>query len=499
MKRSPRILAAILIVALASLSSINLALASSASSTKVIPATRALPSTLASYDQPVPPSAPESSSQPAAQPSPPPPTTKEDIQNDLEDLKGQYHKLIDDHPEGLVSTLITESGFTPIEDIDEAKGEVGALSDTDFEKNQSQWDKAHNRFKKHKNKIAQLLNNKLLMAMLNSPFPGKLHITVARTGAFPAPGGQKINFSGTKDINRSFGTMKSAVTRTAFTKDFAGLSVTVVPELANTCAPGAGLANGIDDLFIAKAVSLGLELIKELIPDDSAMVVPEVAAVTAWGIARVIELALDLVHAHYLECSAKKDGDALASDLTSVKSTVNTINTTVGGINSHTTSVGDNIIIKINTLSGKADTTNNAVNTVGNNVTTINNTVNNINTNVNTIGTKVDNANTNIDNSRTLIINNANLNAGNNLRLLIEADLATPDSSTPLGIFETPASKGGYLELVRTIVFETIKNLTGATAAQANATLASADSLIATGKYKAAYAALRKAYKSAAN
>jgi len=82
---------------------------------------------------------------------------------------------------------------------------------------------------------------------------------------------------------------------------------------------------------------------------------------------------------------------------------------------------------------------------------------------------------------------------------MIEADLATPDSSTPLAIFETPAAKGGYLALVRSIVFETIRNLTGATVAQANAQLASADSLIASGKYKAAYAALRKAYKTAAN
>src|SRR6185503_7596761 len=105
-------------------------------------------------------------------------------------------------------------------------------------------------------------------------------------------------------------------------------------------------------VFVAKGVALGLEIIRELLPDDTAMVVPQVAAVTAWGIAKVVELALDLVHAHYIECNAKKDGDALASNLNSVKTTVNTINTTVGGINSHTDSVGDSIITKINTLNG---------------------------------------------------------------------------------------------------------------------------------------------------
>ena len=76
---------------------------------------------------------------------------------------------------------------------------------------------------------------------------------------------------------------------------------------------------------------------------------------------------------------------------------------------------------------------------------------------------------------------------------------AEPDSATPLALFMTPASKGGHLELVRAIVFETIRNLTGATIAQANATLASGDALLAAGKYKAAYAAYRKAYKAAAS
>src|SRR5687767_15611771 len=135
MKRIPRTLATILILTLATLSSINLALASSARTPKILPPDPV--STLVS----------ESSSEPLPQPSPPPPTTKDDIKEDLDDLKLQYNKLINDHPGGIVSTLITESGFTPIEDIDEAKGEVDATSQTDFDKTQTTWDKAHKRIK----------------------------------------------------------------------------------------------------------------------------------------------------------------------------------------------------------------------------------------------------------------------------------------------------------------------------------------------------------------
>jgi len=479
MKRIPPTLATILILALATLNSINLAFASSPRSPKVLP-----PVTVSNF-------ADKSLSEPVPEPTPPAHATKDDIKNDLDDLKLQYQKLIDDHPDGLVSTLITEAGFTPGADIDEAKDEVDAISQTDFDAKQKQWDKAHNGLKKHKNQVAELLNNKPLMAMLNRPFPGKLHIVVTSSGAPAAPRVEKTRFGSAKNIDRAFPAVKNGSARTAFTKDLGRLTVTVVPELTGTCTPGDGIPLGIDGLFIAKGVALGLEIAKEAIPDDTATVVPHLIAVTGWGVAKSIELALDLLHAHYLECNAKRDGDALTAGL----GTINTINTTAGSIKTtltgvNTTVTGINTTVtgintKIDTLSTKADTTNNTVNTVNGNVTTINNNVNNLNT-------KVDNVNTNIDNSRTLIINN-------NLRLLIEADLATPDSSTPLALFETPAAKGGHLEMVRLIVFETIQNLTGATAAQANATLASVDALIVAGKYKAAYAALRKAYKTAAN
>jgi hypothetical protein len=290
-------------------------------------------------------------------------------------------------------------------------------------------------------------------------------------------------------------------------------------------------------VYIAKTVEFLAEAVKEAIPDDTATVLPHGIAVIAWAAAKGAALLLDGAHQVYMECKTIKDGDKVDGDLASIKnsigttnsslttinSTVNTINTTVGGINSHTdtkiTEIKSNddanrktIVDEIDAKAGSTTTAiSNSTTTITTNITnlntTINDTKNELNTNINNskteLNTNITNTknevNNNIDNSRTLIINQATANASNSLRLMIEADLATPDSSTPLAIFETPASKGGYIELARTIVFETIKNLTGATAAQANATLASTDTLIATGKYKAAYAALRKAYKTAAN
>ena len=97
------------------------------------------------------------------------------------------------------------------------------------------------------------------------------------------------------------------------------------------------------------------------------------------------------------------------------------------------------------------------------------------------------------DNSNTLALTTLSL------RLLVETDLAQADNSTPLAIFETPDTKGGYLELVRSIVAQTIANLAASAGAQANSALAQGDAYKAAGNYKAAYASYRKAYKAAAN
>jgi hypothetical protein len=83
------------------------------------------------------------------------------------------------------------------------------------------------------------------------------------------------------------------------------------------------------------------------------------------------------------------------------------------------------------------------------------------------------------------------------LRTQIEADLAANDTAPPVALFETPSNLGGYLDLTRSIVVQTIANI-ASNKGGANAALARGDSYKVAGNFKAAYTAYRKAYKIAA-
>jgi hypothetical protein len=131
----------------------------------------------------------------------------------------------------------------------------------------------------------------------------------------------------------------------------------------------------------------------------------------------------------------------------------------------------------------------------------------NDNTNTSTIVTN-DNINTqNIitnDNSNTqTILTNANANKNELkdliLRTQIEADLAMPDNSAVVALYETPNANGGYLNLARNIVALTISNVlaAGGNVGTAQSMLDAADAAIAAGNFKSAYSYLRRAYKAA--
>ncbi len=120
--------------------------------------------------------------------------------------------------------------------------------------------------------------------------------------------------------------------------------------------------------------------------------------------------------------------------------------------------------------------------------------VNNDNTNTTTILTAIANSQTAINN---------NTNAGKNelrdliLRTQIEANLADEGGNHFVGLYITPSANGGYLELVRSIVVDTIAKLAGKHTADANKWLAQGDAQKAAGNFKEAYEAYRKAYLAA--
>jgi hypothetical protein len=110
----------------------------------------------------------------------------------------------------------------------------------------------------------------------------------------------------------------------------------------------------------------------------------------------------------------------------------------------------------------------------------------------------------NNDNANTTTILNAITVAKNELRDLIlrtqiEADLAEADNASYVGFYVTPTAQGGHLDLVRSIVIETIVKLAGPKAAQANALRLKGDDFKAAGNYKSAYQNYRMAYKTAVN
>jgi hypothetical protein len=87
------------------------------------------------------------------------------------------------------------------------------------------------------------------------------------------------------------------------------------------------------------------------------------------------------------------------------------------------------------------------------------------------------------------------------LRLQIETDLSQGPASTPIALFELPASQGGYLELTRGIVASVITKMqaAGQTVANAPKFLAQGDALLAAHDYKHAYLFFGKAYRNAAS
>ena len=84
------------------------------------------------------------------------------------------------------------------------------------------------------------------------------------------------------------------------------------------------------------------------------------------------------------------------------------------------------------------------------------------------------------------------------LRLKIEQALSTGQQ---IGLFEMPSSQGGYLELVRSIVVDTINKVlaSGLSVGTASKSLTTGDAAKATGQFKSAYRAYASAYQAAVN
>jgi hypothetical protein len=121
--------------------------------------------------------------------------------------------------------------------------------------------------------------------------------------------------------------------------------------------------------------------------------------------------------------------------------------------------------------------------------------VNTVQQGVNLANSKLDLANGKLDH---LLANLASFQA-QSLRLQIEGNMANGTNDAAVGLFALPAAQGGFLELARSILVETIQNAqaTGQGIGNAQTFLNQGDQQRAAGRFKDAYDSYRQAYSTA--
>jgi hypothetical protein len=269
-------------------------------------------------------------------------------------------------------------------------------------------------------------------------------------------------------------------------------SITVNVITPDSC-PDISVTPSYADIAITKGFEIAGEGIMNALPTDALTVAAHAVAAGVLAGLKGATLATETLRSQYEDCSRA----AFEADITGK------VNAIPGQISASTSTTATNITNAQTTIIANDDA----------NKTTIVN-----NDNANTL------ALTNLINAtRTAIINNANDNKDEVKNLLlrtqIEADLASTDGSAFVALYETPSNvclpalndKGmvqlaaslnapsptqcGLLDLVRSIVRDTIANVGAGTNAQSffNTAVAQQNA----GQYKAAYASYRKAYKAA--
>ena len=243
------------------------------------------------------------------------------------------------------------------------------------------------------------------------------------------------------------------------------------------CEDGLDADVSNTDISIAKAAELGLTALMEGFPTDALTIAARIAPIAAAAAAQIATLTLETLKGIKDDCNGDSFETAIKSQLTS-----------------STTSILNKVDSAKTTIVDKVEATK----------TTI---VDTVEAAKNTVAAKVDaNAATIMDNdnaNKTAIVNNDNTNKNElrdlMLRTQIEADLAQADSATPVALYLTPTAKGGYLDLVQTIVTQTLANIqaAGGDVSSAQSLLTQANTAKTAGQFKAAYALYRKAYKAA--
>lgn len=278
-------------------------------------------------------------------------------------------------------------------------------------------------------------------------------------------------------------------------------SVFITPDDCAT-ARAAGITQ--TDVEIAADVALAADAVLEAVPNDLLSEIVRAIAVGVWAIPQGVLRGFE--H-QYNIASACDDADhqalvqqnldvavstrATQSSVNTLTNNFNSFNTTFNALN---TLINNRLDVAVSTRASQTSLTafNNEFTTFHTEFTTNAATVN---TKLDTINSSVNTANTKLDALTITVGDQGKLD----LRLKIEEDLSDPGNH-PIALFEVPASGGGYLNLARDIVADTIAKMqaAGQGVGNAQAFLAAGDAALAAHDYKTAYAEYGKAYRAAA-
>jgi hypothetical protein len=256
------------------------------------------------------------------------------------------------------------------------------------------------------------------------------------------------------------------------------------------CATARAAGITQTDVEIAADVALAADVVLEAVPDDVLSLPVRIIAVVVWaipqGVLRGFEHQYDIASA----CD-DADHQALVQQNLDVKvstrATQSSLDSLTTNFNALSTLINARLDVAVSTRSTQASLT------AFNNEFTANATV--VNTKLDTISSSVTSANQKLDALTITVGDQGKLD----LRLKIEEDLSQPGNH-PIALFEVPASGGGYLNLTRDIVADTIAKMqaAGQSVGNAQAFLAAGDAAVVAHDYKTAYADYGKAYRDAA-
>jgi hypothetical protein len=410
------------------------------------------------------------------------PDKKEEADQFRADLKKQLEDLDSLTDIALESdfgkNIIESAGLDPKGTLKKAMDSVPNLSDDDAVRLKNSFEKSNPHWKESAQKMKDVFSNGVRNRLKGLPAkPGR-----------QKGGNSSLRFSGSDSRNAALILDKGRVGKFNFNKYSQRLSsfatnsaiLMVMPGVdPQTCDPGPGTPMGITDLYIAKGVALGLQAIMEALPTDGLTIVAREIPLAAYFAAEAAALVLEGLNAVEAECEDAKFQDNTITKLNTLQTSVSAI---IPNDNSNKTEI----------VTNDDDNKDIILAELAKNTTTIT-------TKIGDTGTLIIN---NDNQNKTQIITNDNNNK-NELRDLIlrsqiEADLSQPDGSSPIALYELPAPNG-YLDLVQTIVTQTIARIqaAGGTTGTALSFLNTANAFKAAGNFKAAYDNYRKAYRAA--